>query len=544
MNYPRLLLLTLLSTTFLLASQFAQAGNATWDLNPTTGDWNTAGNWTPATVPNGARDVATFATSNTLGVFVSTNIEVSGIIFGAGENSFTVTANPLITLTVSGSGIINNTSLPQNFVTADDSSSNIGAIVFMNQAAAGSLTTFTNLANSTDKFAYGGATRFLGQSTADHATFGNLGAAVASGFGGITVFEDSSGAGSGTFVNEPGLLDGANGGKTAVDGSAHAADGVFISNGATVSGANGGNTTFFSDAEANNATLIANGGSNGGGGGQIFFQGNTAGNTSRIELFGNGFLDISMHFGRSPLSPEATGPPLTIGSLEGDGMVNLGGVPLIVGSNNLSTTFSGLLQDNGAGSMVSKIGTGTLTLAGSNLYSAGTTVTAGSLVVTNVTGSAVGTGALKVKAGMLGGSGIISGAVVVGSGAGGTGAFLAPAHGGKKQLTLTIQGSLTFNSDSTYTYTFKAKGNKSKIDKVIAKGVTINGGASFNVSGTMQGTLTQGTVLTVIKNTAMTPIAGTFGNLPDGGIVNVNGNNLQANYEGGDGNDLILTVVP
>jgi hypothetical protein len=111
-------------------------------------------------------------------------------------------------------------------------------------------------------------------------------------------------------------------------------------------------------------------------------------------------------------------------------------------------------------------------------------------------------------------------------------------------LTLTIQGSLTFNSDSTYTYTFKAKGNKSKIDKVIANGVTINGGASFNVSGTMQGTLTQGTVLTVIKNTAMTPIAGTFGNLPDGGIVNVNGNNLQANYEGGDGNDLILTVVP
>ena len=39
-------------------------------------------------------------------------------------------------------------------------------------------------------------------------------------------------------------------------------------------------------------------------------------------------------------------------------------------------------------------------------------------------------------------------------------------------------------------------------------------------------------------------VAGTFSNIPRRGIVNVNGNNLQADYEGGDGNDLTLTVVP
>jgi hypothetical protein len=121
---------------------------------------------------------------------------------------------------------------------------------------------------------------------------------------------------------------------------------------------------------------------------------------------------------------------------------------------------------------------------------------------------------------------------------------LAPAHGGKKQLALTIQGSLIFNSDATYTYTFKAKGSKSKADKVVPNGVTINIGASFNLSGTAQETLTQGTVLTVIKNTAATPINGAFSNLPNGAIVTVNGNNLQASYTGGDGNDLTLTVVP
>jgi hypothetical protein len=79
---------------------------------------------------------------------------------------------------------------------------------------------------------------------------------------------------------------------------------------------------------------------------------------------------------------------------------------------------------------------------------------------------------------------------------------------------------------------------------VIANGVTMNSGASFNLSGTAQGTLKQGLTFTVISNTASTPISGTFSNLADGAIISVNGNNFQANYEGGDGNNLTLTVVP
>ena len=42
----------------------------------------------------------------------------------------------------------------------------------------------------------------------------------------------------------------------------------------------------------------------------------------------------------------------------------------------------------------------------------------------------------------------------------------------------------------------------------------------------------------LISNTSANPINGTFSNLPEGAIVNVNGNNLQASYRGGDGNDL------
>ena len=110
--------------------------------------------------------------------------------------------------------------------------------------------------------------------------------------------------------------------------------------------------------------------------------------------------------------------------------------------------------------------------------------------------------------------------------------------------TLIIQGALTLNDDSTYTYTFKKNRNGTKADQVIANGVTINSGAMIALSGHTSVALRQGLVLTLISNTSANPISGTFSNLPDGGIVTINGNNLQASYEGGDGNDLTLTVVP
>jgi hypothetical protein len=78
---------------------------------------------------------------------------------------------------------------------------------------------------------------------------------------------------------------------------------------------------------------------------------------------------------------------------------------------------------------------------------------------------------------------------------------------------------------------------------VVANGVTING-ATLNLVGQTQGSLKTGLTLTLISNTSANPISGTFSNLPDGGTVTINGNNFQASYEGGDGNDLTLTVVP
>ena len=66
----------------------------------------------------------------------------------------------------------------------------------------------------------------------------------------------------------------------------------------------------------------------------------------------------------------------TIGSLAGAGNVTLGSATLTAGGDNTSTTFSGVISGGGG---LAKTGTGTVTLTGANSYSGGTTVSAGTL---------------------------------------------------------------------------------------------------------------------------------------------------------------------
>ena len=54
---------------------------------PATGNWSTASNWTPATVPNGPNDTATFATSNIRFVAPEGATQVNGIVFNPGALS-------------------------------------------------------------------------------------------------------------------------------------------------------------------------------------------------------------------------------------------------------------------------------------------------------------------------------------------------------------------------------------------------------------------------------------------------------------------------
>jgi len=58
------------------------------------------------------------------------------------------------------------------------------------------------------------------------------------------------------------------------------------------------------------------------------------------------------------------------------------------------------------------------------------------------------------------------------------------------------------------------------------------------------GPLPLGAVFEKTDNTAATQITGPFINLADGSTFTGGSNTFQASYEGGDGYDLTLTVVP
>src|SRR5207249_4016428 len=215
-------------------------------------------------------------------------------------------------------------------------------------------------------------------------------------------FSQFASAGEGHFTAVGASTSGEVGSFIQFSGNTAAASGSFVINGGTAPDLAGAVLNFLENSTAGNAIITANGGSNGGEGGAIIFEGHSKGGTSSISVFGNGELDIS--------STLLIG--VTIGSLEGDGLVFLGPKTLTIGRNNQSTSFSGVIQDGGinqsTGGSLTKLGKGTLTLTGANTYSGTTTISAGALKVSNTSGSGTGTGAVNVNSGTLGGTGIIA----------------------------------------------------------------------------------------------------------------------------------------
>jgi autotransporter-associated beta strand protein len=450
---------------FILTLEISHAGSATWNLNPTSSDWNTAANWTPATVPNGPLDTGTFDVSNTNDISITASTEVNRIIFNPGASAFTFSINS--PLHVDGS-IVNQSAGPQTFVVGPPFNT---YVEFDGTSKAGTLTTYRALSNPASNV-----------------------------FGAFIFFFSSASA----------------------EGS------TLIADGPTVRGTLGGDITFQDSSTAARSTLIANKGVSGASGGTIYFYATSTGAEARVEVFGNGYLDLVTH----------SAPGVTIGSLEGNGQVFLGRNNLTVGANQLNTTFGGVIQ--GVGGSLTKTGSGKLILTNANSYTGGTTVMSGTLLLGNRFGSGTGDGAVQVDGGTFGGRGTVAGPVTVGTGTG-LGAFLAPEGRGSQTATFTIQSSLTLNADATYSCDLNSSAIATA-DEVAANGVTINRGAQISLDDLGAGALTSGTVFTIISNTAPTPIAGVFGNLADGSTLTIGSNTYQVSYEGGDGNDLTLTV--
>jgi hypothetical protein len=424
-----------LGICLLLSRASVYAGSATWGVTPTNGDWNTATNWQPATVPNGPADQATFGVSSILSLFTSAATEVNSIIYNAGANAFTISPNPAFPFTISGAGITNSSTALQTFIG--------GNIAFTNSASAGALTGFT----------------------------------------------------------APGAIGG---------------------------GGAAGSITFSGSATAGSAKLIATGGSGGGAGGLIKFSDNASGGTAAVQLSGNATLDLT-----------AKTDSLTIGSLNGNGRVNLGTSTLIFNGFEQTSVFSGRIQ--GIGGI--NISFGFLQLTKGNTYRGGTTLAAAdgakTLTIANTTGSATGSGPVSINGGgILNGSGTISGPVTVNDSG-----QLMPSSGFTTPQTMIMSGGLSLTNLGRFQVLVDLERGVS--DTVIANGVALSGGVGpvFVVNATPV-RVPIGTVFTVINNTSSTPITGTFFQLPEGSFINL-GNNRQLNvsYVGGDGNDFTLTLA-
>jgi fibronectin-binding autotransporter adhesin len=219
---------------------------------------------------------------------------------------------------------------------------------------------------------------FANQSTAGGATIRNTGG---------TEFLNHSMAGNATIINRNGGL------VSFADNST--ADGATIRNvgsaveflnhgtagSATIINRDSGLISFANNSTAGDATITTRQFA------QTFFEDHSNGDNARFITNGTGVVDFSGTTGAGGLHQ------ITAGSIEGSGSYFIGsGNTLAVGSNNLSTEVSGVIADFSCGcspgpGTLEKVGTGTLTLSGTNSYTGGTTITAGTLQLGNGTDS-------------------------------------------------------------------------------------------------------------------------------------------------------------
>lgn len=489
-------------------------------------------------------DVASFGVSDITGISLS-NESIATIQFFPGADAFTLTATAMSsfgTVSINGEGVINASGITQNFVLGGipatymnfsglatagtqtiytcegGNKGGAAGVSFYDDATAGSATFILEPGT----FRYGGSVEFTDTTTAAQSTIICQGSAK---FGGGTKvdFLDSATAGSATISVRGATEQRGFGGQVQIIDTASAGNATITVEGTDFKNASPGSVLFYYNPTAANSTLIAQGGTVAGGR-IIFYLGTPYGGTARVEVFGNGQLIVGQ------LNPM----DVAIGSLEGDGIVSLGASNLTIGGNGLLTTFSG--QISGSGSLT-KIGFAT-NLASANTYSGGTTVS-GELEVSNTTGSATGSGPVFVDTGLLEGTGIIAGATTIGTDLLPQG-LLAPGLNAGVAATLTIKNSLTFQSEGLFFPLINT--DEMKSDTVVARSVVVESGAQFDLEVAGQSTLATGTSFTVISNTSANPISGTFANLPDGGTITTGLTTFQASYEGGDGNDLTLTV--
>ena len=348
-----------------------------------------------------------------------------------------------------------------------------------------------------------GTTNFFAGSSAGNATINNSGttnffdqssagkATINTNFG-VTNFSDTSTAGNATISVTSGNMNFFNNSSA---GTATVTAGLPVSQN---EGFDAGFIKFMDTSTAGQATISSLDGSS------VEFHDSSTAGTATLIVGKSGFLEfvdtsngaqatvINNAGGEVRIADLTTGGT-SFGSIAGAGTFNLGSKQLTVGSNNASTTVSGVIEDHfpedgatAAGGSLVKVGTGTLTLTGDSpntfTYTGGTTVNSGTLVVgdfthplTTLSGGdpiAVGSG------GTLGGYGSVIGDVT-------NSGVIAPGSAtqslGSPMGAFTIKGNYT-GAGGTMAINTVLGGDNSPSDRLVISGGTASGNTIVHVT--------------------------------------------------------------
>ena len=159
-SFNRLRFLVAAALLFSAAQRLCLADSATWTISPTSGDWNTATNWTPRTVPNSTTDIATFDASNVTNVSVSLGsvINLDSAVFNSGAPAYTITLD-VSNLILNGTGFVNNSGSVQS-VLIPEQDHLIGGLFLFNSASAGIMTTYSGGFFDFEDFSSAGSSTF------------------------------------------------------------------------------------------------------------------------------------------------------------------------------------------------------------------------------------------------------------------------------------------------------------------------------------------------------------------------------------------------
>ena len=496
----------LVAVAALVSSPQLRAADQTW-LGTTDATWTTTTNWSGSAFPL-STDLAVFDSTSTanLTTDLGGNQSVLGLVIGTPTGAVTIGGTTSV-LTVGASGI-DMSAAGQNLTISSGTLAmgspqtwnvNTGRTLTVSSAITGSGLTKSGSGTVT----LSGVNTYTGVTTVTSGTLSFLNSAATTGGGfnisgssTVLLSNASDGLGVVNFLGDGKLQNGGNVGNTVTLSGSTAAGAnstLNINTRATISGwAGSGNLTMNVTSVSNRYNLTGDWSNFTG---NLYMVGVSTSATVNLWMNNGGFNSLGN--AKVNLSSSVPGTnkiilatkfysngTVAIGELSGSSDATLtrdtsggAGVAYVIGGLNTNSTYAGAITDSSLG--ITKTGTGTLILSGTNLsYGSTTTVSAGKL---QIDGNKTGAGAVNVSGSgaVLGGSGTINsgtaGLITVSANS-----HLAPGSPAVNSGVGTLTtGSLTLSANSILDWEFGSGNDQVTISSGAA--ITLNSGVKINL---------------------------------------------------------------